>query len=188
VTFTKGKAAGAMTGYGWVALGAKDSLSDPTCGTATITSTTTCASSTTWSSDTALCMSGSIPALDATTPDYTGNWGVQIGINATDPAGGGLGQSFTTITIATSGSPTSGLRAILHKKGDADATSYCAAMTGSALTITSFTTTCYDTAKPGTALTAADVPNLDKVGVQVTSGAAAITVAKLCVTGITFGK
>jgi hypothetical protein len=61
-------------------------------------------------------------------------------------------------------------------------------MTGSALTITSFTTTCYDTAKPGTALTAADVPNIDKVGVQVSSGTAAISVSKFCITGITFGK
>jgi hypothetical protein len=176
-----------MTGYGWVALGAKDSLSDPKCGTAEIKDGTTCAA-TTWSTKDSLCISGSIPALDATTPDYTGNWGVLVGLNATDPAGGGLGQSFSSITIAVSGTPSSGLRAKIHKKGDSSSVDYCAPFTTGAIPLTSFTTTCYDTAKPGTAFAAADVPSIDQVGVQVTSDKTAITVTNLCITGITFGK
>ncbi len=133
-------------------------------------------------------MSGSIPALDATTPDYSGNWGVLVGLNSTDPAGGGLGQSFTSISIAISGSPSSGLRAKVHRKGDSSSVDYCAPYTTGAIPLTSFTTTCYDTAKPGTAITAADVPNIDQVGIQVSSGTTAITVSNLCITGITFAK
>lgn len=174
-------------GYGWVALGSKDSISDPKCGTAEIKDGTSCAS-TTWSTKDSLCMSGSIPALDATTPDYTNNWGVQLGVNSTEPAGSGLGQSFTSITIAVSGTPSSGLRAKVHRKGDPASTDYCAPYASGAIPLTSFTTTCYDTAKPGTAITAADVANIDQIGIQVPSSTTAITVTNLCITGITFAK
>ena len=187
VTFLNGKAVGAMTGYGWVALGSLDSLSDPKCGTAAFTSTTNCAAAT-WSTTTSLCITGVVPALGAT-PDYTNNWGVSVGVNSTDPAGTGLGQPLTSVAITVTGSPTSGLRAMMHRKGDPDATSYCAALTsGTAMPLTSFTTTCYTPTTPGTALTAADVPNIDKISVQVSSGTAAVTVANLCITGITFAK
>jgi hypothetical protein len=135
-------------------------------------------------------MSGAIPALAATSPDYTGNWGVQLGLNSTEVAGGGLGQSFTSVAITVTGSPTSGLRAKVHKKGDAAGTDYCysSMASGTAIPFTSFTATCYDTAKPGAAITAADVPNIDQIGVQVPSSTTAIAVSKLCITGITFAK
>ena len=188
VTFASGKAVGAMVGWGWVALGSADTISDPTCGPskAFITAAAQCAAFN-WSSTTALCITGSIPAL-GTPPDYTGNWGVSVGVNATDTTpSGGLGQSFTSITITVSGTPDIGLRATVHRKGDPDATSFCYALTsGTAIPLTSFTTSCYTTASPGTAITAADVPNIDKVSVQVSSGTAAITVASLCITGIAF--
>jgi len=190
VTFASGKAAGAMTGYGWVALGSADTVTDPTCGPskAAITSAAPCATSTNWSTTTGLCITGSIPAL-GTPPDYTGNWGVSVGVNAGPAAGTGLGQSFASITIAVAGSPATGLRAMVHRSGDPDATSYCYALTpGTAIPLTSFSTTCYNTATPGTALTAADVPKIDKVSVQVSSGAAAISVASLCINGITFAN
>jgi hypothetical protein len=181
-----------MTGYAYVALGSADTISDPTCGAtkAAITNAAPCASGTNWSDPAKLCMSGSIPALPATpaATDYASNWGVSLGINAGDPEGGTLGQSFTSITIAISGTPSSGLRAQVHRKGDAVDTTYCAPLTSAAMPLVSFTTTCYDTAKPGTALTAADVTNIDKVAVQVSSGAAAISVSSLCITGITFAK
>jgi hypothetical protein len=125
--------------------------------------------------------------LAATNPDYSGNWGVSVGVNA-DTAAGGLAQSFTSMTIAVTGTPSSGLRAVVHRKGDPDATSYCFAMTSGAMTLTSFNTKCYDTPADGVALTAADVPNIDKISVQVSSGTAAITVTSLCITGITFAK
>lgn len=190
VTFVNDKAQGAMTGYGWVELGSADTISDPTCGPskAVITAAAQCLTSANWNSTTALCVTGSVPALAATNPDYSGNWGLSVGVNAGDPAGTtGLGQPFTSITITVSGSPTTGLRAIVHRKGDADATQYCYPLTsGTAIPLTSFSTTCYTSALPGTAITAADVPNIDKVSVQVSSGTAAITVASLCITGISF--
>jgi hypothetical protein len=186
VTFAAGKAQGAMVGYGWVALGSLDSITDPKCGTAAITAAAPCTTSTTWSSPSSLCISGTVPPL-GTPPDYTGNWGVSVGVNA-DTALGGLGQSFSSITIAVSGSPSTGLRAMVHKKGDPDATSYCATLTSGAMPLTSFSTTCYTPAAPGVAITAADVPNIDKISVQVSSGTTAITVSSLCITGITFAK
>ena len=190
VTFASGKAQGAMTGYGWANLGIADAITDPTCGTSktAIRATAPCLTSTNWNSPTALCISGTVPAL-GTLPDYTGNWGVSVGVNASDATGGTLGQSFSSITIAVSGSPSSGLRAMVHRRGDPDATSFCYALTpGTAIPLTSFSTTCYTSASPGTAITAADVPNIDKISVQVSSGTAAITVSTLCITGITFAK
>ena len=188
VTFAAGKAQGAMVGYGWVALGTADTITDPTCGPAktAISAAASCLTSTNWSSATALCVTGTVPAL-GTPPDYTGNWGLSVGVNA-DTALGGLAQSFSSITIAVSGSPSSGLRAMVHKKGDPDATSYCATLTSGAMPLTSFSTTCYTPAAPGIAITAADVPNIDKISVQVSSGTAAIAVSNLCITGITFAK
>ena len=177
-----------MTGYGWVALGKDDTVTDPKCGTSAITSTTQCAA-TTWSTTDSLCMSGSIPALPAspTSADYSNNWGIMLGINATDPEGGGLGQSFSSVTITVTGSPTSGLRAKVHKKGG-PSDGYCAPYTSGAIPFTSFTTECWNTTSPGTAITAADVPNIDQIGIQVPSSQTAITVSNLCITGITFAK
>ena len=190
VTFASGKAAGAMTGYGWVALGTADAISSPPAGTA----------------------GGyherlSLPHLHhlelrqrtlyyglgsrlGTPPDYTGNWGVSVGVNATDSTtSGGLGQSFTSITIAVTGSPTSGLRAMVHKKGDGMRPPTATPLTpGTAIPLTSFSTTSDTSASPGTAIAAADVPNIEKISVQVSSGTAAITVSNLCITGITFAK
>ena len=189
VTFASGKAQGAMTGYGWVALGSADSITDPTCGGIAFTSTTNCAA-TTWdtANPSALCMSGSVPALSAVNPDYTDNWGVVIGVTSTaSTPSGGLGQSFSSIAITVTGSPASGLRAMVHRKGDPDTTSYCAAMTsGTAVAFTSFNTKCYDTPPDGVALTAADVPNIDEIYVEVPSITTAITVTNLCITGIAF--
>jgi hypothetical protein len=135
-------------------------------------------------------MSGSVPALPAapTQTDYNNNWGVSIGVGATDPAGNGLGQSFASISIAVTGAPTAGLRAVVHRKGDPVTTTYCAAMTsGTAITFTTFATDCYNgaTAK-GPFITAADVPNIDNINVQVSSTQTAITVTNLCIASITF--
>jgi hypothetical protein len=177
-----------MTGYGWIAFGSADTVSDPMCGTEKFTSTTKCAA-TTWGTKDSLCISASIPALPATpaASDYSSNWGVQIGIDSTE-AKGTLGQSFSSITIAVSGSPSSGLRAKVHRKGDAEGTDYCANITSGAISFTSFTAACWDKTTPGAAISAADVPNIDQIGIQVPSGSTAIDVKSLCITGITFAK
>ncbi len=191
VTFTSGKASGAMLGYGFVALGSADALTDPTCGTGktTITNAAPCATSTNWTG-TGLCMTGSIPALPAApvAADYSSNWGVSVGVNATEPAGSGLGQSFASITITVAGTPTAGLRAQVHKKGEADSVNYCVNnfTSGTAMPFTSFVTDCYNGTPAGTKITPADVPSIDKISVQVSSGSTAITVTNLCITGISF--
>ena len=184
VTFASGKAQGAMTGLGWVALGMEDSITDPTCGGAVITSTSNC-TDTTWNSTTALCITGSTVALSAVNPDYTDNWGVAIGVNSTAPAGSGLGQSFTSITITVTGSPTTGLSAVIHRKSDPEGTNYYAALTsGTAIILTDFKTEPENNTP--VALTTDDVPNIDEIGVQVTSTTTPITVTNLCITGIRF--
>jgi hypothetical protein len=181
-----------MTGWGWIAMGQLDSASSPTCSGTAITKATPCASGTSWASASSLCLSGSIPALPAAPvqTDYDNNWGLQIGVNATnaEPTGtlGSNAAAFTSVTFNVTGTPSAGLRAMFHVSGDPDTKSYCANMvSGTAMMITSFNTACWDGS--GTALTAAQIPNIDKAGVQVSSTATAITVTSLCLTGITFG-
>lgn len=187
VCFATGQAQGAMTGYGWVAMGSLDSISSPTCDTGTpITSTSACTTTTKWSSTDSLCITGSIPALPATPvqSDYDNNWGLQIGVNAKEPSDA-IGRSFSKITITVTGTPSTGLRAELHRKGDPDGTTYCANfVSGTSIVVASFNTACWDGS--GTALTAADTTNVDKVGVQVSSTSSAITVTNLCLTGVQF--
>ena len=187
VTFTTGKAAGAMSGWAYIAMGATDTASDPTCGTAKalITEAAPCTTTTNWSTATSICVTGNVPIADA--PTYA-SWGLALGVNASATAGVGLGQAFTSVAIAVTGSPLTGLRATVHKAGEAASVSYCAALTpGTAIPLTSFITDCYNGATAaGTKITAADVPNIDKISVQVSSGTVAIPVTNLCITGITF--
>jgi hypothetical protein len=189
VSFQYGAAYGPITGFGWIALGALDWVTDPTCGYygAAITKTAPCLDTTNWNSPTALCVSATIPALPAlpTQDDYNNNWGIQIGVNANEIPGFPIGRAYSTIAMSLSGSPTAGLRIELHRAGDSEATTYCANNTGAPIPLTAFNTACWD--NTGTAFTATDAPLIDKVGVQVSSTLAAITVANLCLNSITFG-
>jgi hypothetical protein len=190
VTFVSGKASGAMVGYGWVASGSLDSVTDPTCGAtkAIITTATPCAADPNWSSTSSLCVSGSIPALPAapTQADYNANYGIVVGVNANDPSGT-LGQSFTTMTMAATGLPTGIVRAQVHVKGDPDGTSYCMTYSASAMTLAKFAIDCYATA-PTQPIPAASIANIDKVSLEAVSGQTAVTVTSMCITGITFGQ
>lgn len=187
VVFCKGQAVGAMTGWGWVALGSANTITDPTCDTdkAPITSSAACPANTNWNKEDALCMTGSIPELGEE-PDYEGNWGVQVGVNAKDP-NAGIGTTWKSVTISVTGSPSSGLRAVLHKSGDPDSVGYCASMTsGTAIPITDFNSKCWDSS--GDPLTEGDSTDIDKISVQVSSTATAITVDNLCITKIELGN
>ena len=191
--FCNGRAVGVLTGWGWVALGASDTITDPTCDTAkaAITKEVDCKTVTNWTQSNALCMSGSIPALPpaatATDSDYSNNWGVQVGVNAKDPNAAMGGSGYKTITFSVTGTPTTGLRALVHRSGDASGLSYCAPMTpGTAVTLTTFNTKCWGSG--GDNLTDADVPSIDQVSVQVTATEAAITVDKLCLTKVELGN
>jgi hypothetical protein len=187
VTFASGQAQGAMTGYGWVAMGPSgDTVSSPDCGAAapyaTITNAAPCLTQTHWNTADSLCITGAIPAL-GTPPDYSGNWGIEIGVNANSDAVSAIGTAHASINVAVTGA-AAGLRVNIHRKGDPDNTPYCASYTGAAIPLTSFNTACWDNS--GTAFTAADAPNIDKVMIQVPSGTAAVTVTNMCMTGITF--
>jgi hypothetical protein len=179
-----------MVGYGWVALGSLDTITDPTCGAtakAAITSASPCASDTNWSGTDKLCITGSAPALPAspTDADYAANYGIVVGVNAGDP--GTLTQTFSSITIAATGVPTSTVRAQVHVKGDVDSKAYCLAYSTSAMSLAKFATDCYNTTPTGL-LAAASIPNIDKVSLEAVSGATAVTVTSMCITGITFAK
>lgn len=182
VTFANGRAEGAMTGWGWVALGQLDTLSAPTCGGKPVTSSSACGAFE-WPSRSGLCMSGSIPAVSG--GDYSANWGIMLAANVAEPKGTGLGQSFQSITFNLQGSPTSSLRGMVHRKGDGEATNYCANIaSGVAVPVTSFSTSCWDGS--GKSLVVTDVPDLDWIGIQVVSGTSPVTVSNLCLTSLVF--
>ena len=188
VEFSSGAATCAMSGWGWIALGALDTATDPNCGGTPITHDNACLTSTTWNATDALCITGSIPALP-TQPvqkDYDDNWGVEVGVDATVTKGEPIGKPYTAIAVEVTGSPLTGLRVELHKAGDPVATTYCANYKSGPLALTSFNTACWD--NTGNTFAAADAPNIDKVGIQVSATQSAITVTNLCMKSITFGK
>jgi hypothetical protein len=209
VNFCSGKAQGAMTGYAYIALGkASGNAADPKCAedpsntgttrpiSADGTSPGPCPTTgtTVWKETDSLCISGTIPPV--TGGDYTGNWGLQIGVNtdnppATSSSGKLLGQPFTTIAVTTKGtvSPENkAIRVVIHLVSmSATANPYCATMTasGKVMNLTSFNTACWD--GTGTALAASDIPNIDKIGVQISSDTAnTYNVTDYCVTEIKF--
>jgi hypothetical protein len=131
--FCNGKAQGAMTGYGYVALGLRDSLSDPMCAEdpkdlnnkRPITAPPigeceaegkTCPQTgqAVWNAPDKLCITGKVPKVENS--DYTSAWGVQIGVNSADPPAESGGQtlgevtpdasSFTTVALTTEGTIT----------------------------------------------------------------------------------
>ena len=130
--------------------------------------------------------------------DYTDNWGLQIAVNvfdppATDAGSGTLGKTYTHMTFTATGTitPTPGntnIRAIIHlvSQGCND-NPYCAILqaSGTPMTLTSFNTACWDGS--GTMLKASDIPNIDKVGIQISSDTGnAYTVTDYCLLGIQF--
>jgi hypothetical protein len=188
VTFVDNQAQGPMTGIGWVDLGIQDAVSSPTCEGATITNAEPCSTTYEWSSSTALCMTGKVPALPtgAMQSDYDDNWGVLLGVNSTDPPGGGIGQSFKTIILNVTGSPSTGLRASVHRKGDSEKTSYCATfISGAKINLNAFNTKCWGEAST-VYLNSEDIPAIDWVGVMVPSGFSSVSVNNLCLTSIEF--
>jgi hypothetical protein len=66
---------------------------------------------------------------------------------------------------------------------------YCATITtsGAPIPLTNFNTACWDNS--GTALKATDVPNIDKVGVQISSDLTNVyVVSNFCLKSIAFAK
>ena len=192
VCFKDGQAQGAMTGYGWIALGMLDTLTDPTCDTDkhAIDAAHACTTTTNWNSSNALCMSGTIPALPATPfqSDYDNNWGIQIGVNTSEPPGTTLGKAHTSITITHSGrafdrAARGGAREGRTRGGRRTAP---ISTSGQAIPMSKFNLECWngDSAAPSKALSSDNIPNIDKVGMQVSSTATEIKVENLCLQSI----
>jgi len=177
VTFADGRAQGPMTGYAFLSLGPSDTATSPVCAEDPNNPTNTrpiagppvgscdavgktCPTTgmTVWSDKAKLCISGSIPIV--VNSDYKSNWGLQIGVNTSDPpadtSGNGqtLGQvtsnaAYTSITLTTTGSVTPANTAIRTEIHLVDQTcteySYCASMkSGTATLLTSFNTNCWN--------------------------------------------
>ncbi len=228
VNFCDGKAQGAMTGYAFIALGLQDTATDPVCAedpndltvTRLITAPPTgecdavgktCPTTghTVWKpmDDGSLCITGKIPAVQGS--DYTSDWGLQIGVNTSDPpadsSGNGqtLGQvssdaaNYTSITLNTNGSVTpanTAIRTIIHLVSQSCTENpYCATMqSGKANLLTSFNTECWNGSSCGTSSTckqlqASDIPNIDKIAIQISSDTSHdYTVDNFCLQSITF--
>lgn len=201
VCVADGKAVGVMAGFGFVSLGVLDTVTSPACDNSAgggsestpITKAAPCLGVTKWNSNDGVCVSGTIPALPGSPAqsDYDNNWGIQVGFDSSSPAGqplGAIASSFKTITLTVSGSPQSGLRAEIHRLHDSNEVTYCANMTsGKSIALSAFSTQCYGGSND-VKLKEEDLPNIDKIGVQVSSGNTAISVDGLCLTRLSFGK
>ncbi|HJX66047.1 MAG TPA: hypothetical protein VJ860_19080 [Polyangia bacterium] len=159
---------------------------------------------TVWNSSSALCITGTIPKVQGT--DYTSDWGLQIAMNSSSPpadsSGNGrtLGTTYSTITYDITPeaiTPTNNaVRAVIHLVSQlCYADPYCATIpaSGAVLNLTDFNTECWNgpacTTVACKQLTAADVPNIDKVGVQISSDTGNVyTVNNFCLNNIKFGK
>ena len=150
-----------------------------------------------WKNEGDLCISGSIPKVVG--GDYKSNWGLQIGVNTADPpataAGAGtLGKTYSTIALTYTGTvapDNKAIRAVIHlvSQGCSD-DPYCATICSRARRWTSPRSTPSAGASAGGAtLTAADIPNIDKIGIQISSDVTNdYTVNDFCLTGIQFGN
>jgi hypothetical protein len=199
VAFAQGRAQGAMSGYGYVSFGVLDSVTSPTCGGMPIgslapseppvTFNSTCwPSAITWSSSSALCVTGQIPAWSPSPSymDYLINWGILVGAATRDPEQG-IGVSYRTVALTVTGGEWGPMFTVVHLADDPANVVYCAAMTsGTAVKLSSFNTECFFGS--GTALSAGDVPRIDKVAVQVPSRRTAVTLKDFCLTKIEFGN
>jgi hypothetical protein len=204
VCFSAGKASGLMTGYGYIALGKADTATSPVCdntansGSASelITADKPCPEAggkSVWSTpEVGLCISGSIPVV--TGGDYTGNWGLQIGCNVSDPAGGTIGSDYSKITFTFNDAgvnpKNTDVRGEIHVKGEAADKTYCATVvSGAPTSLIAFNKECWDGSNTELSLKASDVANIDKIGIQLSSGdKKGYEVKDFCWTGISFTK
>ena len=188
VAFLEGKATGAMTGNAWIASGSLDKVTDPTCNQPSDAGLCLAMS---WNSPSSLCTTGTIPKV--TGGDYTDNWGIEIGVNASPTPGTPIQAPFRTIALNFAGatSPTGphGLYLTVHRAGDPPSLDYCldTIVSGKTYQLTSLNTACWDNS--GTPFAAADAAKIDWVGVQADSDTGnAYAVTNLCLNGIVFGS
>lgn len=168
-------------GYGWVDPAPAATLFSPVCDGAPITASLPCSHTPDWSSARELCISGSIPADNR--GDGPENWGVMVGLNVTEPFGGGLGAAYVRTFVNLTGSPSQGLRLVVHRSGDPDGTTYCVPVTNiERIVFTSFNTKCWD--RSGIALRPEDVPNIDWIALHVPPTSSPISIDNLCLSSL----
>jgi hypothetical protein len=121
--------------------------------------------------------------------DYTSNWGIAIGVSATQPPYGPIGTAYSTIIMNWTGTPASGLRMVVHVSGDPSTTTYCLddVTAGKKYRLVDFNTECYG-GTGGVELTAADAADIDQVELQVVPSTTAYDLKDLCLDSIVFGS
>jgi len=198
-TFVNGRAEGALSGYGSISLGAADSVSLPTCGEMPIgglapsmppvTFNSTCRpSAITWSSETGLCMSGTIPGWSSNKSysSYLLGWGIMIGVAAREPVQA-IGVAYKTIAFSVTGADSNRLLAVVHLSGDDNNRTYCASVvSGTPIKLSSLNTEC--AFGSGTTLSEYDVRKIDKIGVEIPLSDDTITLTDFCLTEIDLGR
>ena len=192
VTFSNGKAQGAMTGWAEIALGLAETVTDPVCEPSGVppTSAVQCAlGGTRWNAPDSLCLSGTVPAVPI--DQAPSSWGMGISVYA-DESGGVVGRSYSTIAFSISGIPPEvlalgQLTVSIHRKGDPAGAPYATRDTGlgQPIPLTSFNTAWWDNS--GTWFTAADAANIAGVEIDVASTTQqTFVVNNLCLNRITF--
>jgi len=209
VEFMGGRGVGRMTGYGWVDLGAADMLSSPVCAedptntavvrqiTGTGTQPGPCPSTgaIVWSNpDQGLCLSGTLPVI--TGSEYTLNWGIMVGVNASEPTGGTLGKAYSTIRFDFNSSAVipinTAIRGEIHIKDDPNLQGgndffYCATIQpGKAVSLAAFSTECW-AGGIGKILPMDRIADIDKIAIQISSDTVnAYAIGNFCWSGIFF--
>jgi hypothetical protein len=98
-------------------------------------------------------------------------------------------DDFKSITFDSSGDPKTGIRAILHRKGDPEWKIYCldSIASGKTFTLTKFNAKCWgDNTFVDLAL--ADLPVIDQIGLMLPMITNQVTVDDFCLKEVRFGR
>ena len=190
---------GPFTGAGWVAGGTVDGTSSTALLTS-FTNPTISGTTQTFTNLTNLCMSATIPALQscsaagvtcsatektAASKNYSEDWGGELAINTTTTEGTPKGTAFSNIAVTYTGTVTPASAPVRLQLQLADKSVYCynGYSSGLQIALKDLVLNCWDTAST-TTLSSANTANVTSVQLSVASGAAAVTIANLCMTNI----
>ncbi|MGC4066945.1 MAG: hypothetical protein QM784_20375 [Polyangiaceae bacterium] len=184
---------GPYTGAGWVAGGTVDGKSTSALLT-TFTNPTISGTTQTFASKTALCMSGTIPALKSCssgatcsgteTMNYSENWGALLGLNTSATEGTPAGKTFSKIAVKYTGTVSPASTAVRLQVQLKSGTTYCYNGYASELQLSTADLTQDCCKAGGTPLTSADTANITSIQLLVASSTTAETFTSLCMTDI----
>lgn len=192
VCFVGGELQGLFSGVGWIDMAPNASLTDPTCGTDkhSITSDNPCTTRVNWNSETALCMTGAVTGLPATATaaEHEINWGVKIGVGLKGANDIGLAiAKYNQVAFRFSADAKIASRAVLHRKGDPDTTTYCIddIRSGAALRLDRFNTKCWGDVTT-VYLELQDIPKIDYFALRLVPFDETRVFSNLCLQGLSF--